>query len=181
MVTAVLCAAFDEASDAAILRVRERLRALGHALPDRPPHRPHLTFAAARVERGGELDRVVAVAAQVAARHAPLPLVLSHVGRFGRAGALWLGPDPSPALAALQADAHESLLAAGWPAAFGERSDAGQWAPHCTLATRVPKPRLRDLQDALADGYEPIHALVDAVATILVGGRGDTALAPLTG
>jgi hypothetical protein len=53
--------------------------------------------------------------------------------------------------------------------------------PHCTLATRVAKPLLRELQDTVADGYEPIRATVDALAVILVGGRGDVVHLPLTG
>jgi 2'-5' RNA ligase len=180
-VTAVVCAAFDHTTDEAIYAVRERVRAAGIALPDRPPHRPHFSLAAARVERGPELDRVLAVAAEVAAAHPPVPISLSEVGRFGRAGALWLGPAPSRGLPALQRDVYRALKHAGWPSAFGERSAPNLWVPHCTLATRVPKPQLRELQAAILDGYRPIRGTVDALATILVGGRGDLAHAPLTG
>ena len=180
-VTAVVCAAFDPRLDEQILGVRERVRAAGIVLPDRPPHRPHLSLAAARVERGAELDRVLAVAAGVAAEQAPVPVVLSELGRFGRAGALWLGPAPSGALPALQRAVHRALLDAGWESAFGERSEPQQWVPHCTLAVRVPKPQLRRVQDAVAGGYRPLHGVVDALATILVGGRGDLAHAPLRG
>jgi 2'-5' RNA ligase len=180
-VTAVVCAAFDPATDEAIYAVRERVRLAGIALPDRPPHRPHFSLVAARVERGPELDRVLAVAAEVAATHAPVPIALSEVGRFGRAGALWLGPAPSRGLPALQRDVYRALKRAGWPSAFGERSAPNLWVPHCTLATRVPKPRLREVQEAIADGYRPIRGTVDALATILVGGRGDLAHEPLTG
>jgi hypothetical protein len=45
--------------------------------------------------------------------------------------------------------------------------------PHCTLATRVAKPLLRQLQAEIQAHYQPIHGSVDALATILVGGRGD--------
>jgi 2'-5' RNA ligase len=190
-VTAVVCAAFDTATDEQIYAVRERVRAAGIELPDRPPHRPHFSLAAARVERGPELDRVLAVAAEVAAAHACVPIVLSEVGRFGRAGALWLGPGPSArstscrsasdrALPALQRDVYRALQHAGWPSAFGERSAPNLWVPHCTLATRVPKPRLREVQAAIADGYRPIRGTIDALATILVGGRGDLAHHPLS-
>jgi len=180
-VTAVVCAAFDPATDEAIYALRERVRLAGIALPDRPPHRPHFSLAAARVERGPELDRVLAVAAEVAAAHAPVPLALSEVGRFGRAGALWLGPAPSRGLPALQRDVYRAVKRAGWPSAFGERSAPNLWVPHCTLATRVPKPQLREVQAAITDGYRPIRGTVDALVTILVGGRGDLAHAPLAG
>jgi 2'-5' RNA ligase len=178
-VTAVVCAAFDEATDAAIYAVRDRVRAAGVPLPERPPHRPHFSLAAARVSRGAELDRLTALAARVAREHRPIPLSLREVGRFGRAGVIWLGPGSSPPLARLQHDVHLALERAGWPSAFGERSAPAQWVAHCTLATRIPKPQLRGLQAELAAAYAPIDARVDALATILVGGRGDVAHALL--
>ena len=176
--TAVVCTAFDPATDEAVYAVREQLRDAGVPLPDRPPHRPHFSLAAARVPRT-EFDRVIAVATEVAGRHPPLPIALSEVGRFGRSGALWLGPAPSRGLAALQHDTYRALKQAGWPSAFGDRSAPRLWVPHCTLATRVAKPLLRDLQAAVSDGYEPIRGTVDALAVILVGGRGDIAHLPL--
>jgi 2'-5' RNA ligase len=178
-VTAVVCAAFDPATDEAIYAVRERLRSLGLALPDRPPHRPHFSMTAARVERE-ELDAVVQVAREVADAHPPVPIVLTEVGRFGRAGALWLGPAQNRGLPALQRDVYRALKRR-WEPAFGERSAPRLWVPHCTLATRVAKPLLRELQDAVASSFEPIRGSVAGLATILVGGRGDVAHAPLTG
>lgn len=180
----MVCAAFDPATDDAIYGVRELVRAAGIELPYRPPHRPHFSLAAARVSRGAELDRVIAVADAIAGAHRPIDLVLSEVGRFGRAGVVWLGPGDSAALVALvalQRDVAAALSDAGWPAAFGERSDPGRWVPHCTLATRVPKPQLRDVQAAVRSQYRPIRGTVDALATILVGGRGDVGYASLSG
>lgn len=177
-VTAVVCAAFDPALDEAIYAVRERVRGLGVPLPDRPPHRPHFSMSAARVDRE-ELDAVVEVARTVAARHEPVPIVLTEVGRFGRAGALWLGPAANAGLPALQRDVYRSLKQ-HWPPAFGERSAPRLWVPHCTLATRVAKPVLREVRDAIAAAYEPIRGSVAGLATILVGGRGDVAHAPLS-
>lgn len=177
----MVCAAFDAATDEAIYAVRERVRAAGVALPDRPPHRPHFSLTAARVHRGEQLDRVVALAGEVAACHCPVPIALREVGRFGRAGTLWLGPAPNRGLPALQRDVYRTLKHAGWPPEFGQRSAPNLWVPHCTLATRVPKPALRDVQVRITDGYEPIRGRVDALAVILVGGRGDLAHAPLTG
>lgn len=179
-VTAVVCAAFDETTDEAIYAIRERVRGAGiSTLPERPPHRPHFSLSAARVDRDTELDRVADVAAEVAAAQPPIPIVLTEVGRFGRAGALWLGPAPTRELASLQRAVYRALKHAGWPPAFGERSAPRLWVAHCTLATRVPKPQLRDVQSAVASGYHPIRGTVDALVTILVGGRGDVARAPL--
>jgi len=170
-VTAVVCAAFDPATDEAIYAVREHVRVAGIALPERPPHRPHFSLSAARVPRD-ELEVVLDVAAWVAARHEPIVVRLSEVGRFGRAGVVWLGPGANPALVDLQRDVH-SALAERWPSAFGERSSPREWVAHCSLATRVPTPKLRDVQAALTERYEPITGSIDALATILVGGRGD--------
>jgi 2'-5' RNA ligase len=178
-VTAVVCAAFDPATDEAVLAVRDVVRSAGVRLPDRPPHRPHFSLGAARVEHG-DLPRVLEVAAAVARSHRPIPVRLGEVGRFGRAGVVWLGPSPSPpALLSLQRDVDAELRAAGWPPAFGERSDPAQWIAHCTLATRVAKPLLRKIQADLEASYRPIAATVDALATILVGGSGDVGHARL--
>lgn len=179
-VTAVVCAAFDPATDDAVYAVRERVRGAGIVLPDRPPHRPHFSLTAARVQRGEELDRVLALAAELAGTQTPVPIALSEVGRFGRAGTLWLGPAPNRGLPALQRAVYRAMKRS-WPPAFGEQSAPNLWVPHCTLATRVPKPQLRTVQAALATGYEPIRGRVDALAVILVGGRGDVAHAPLAG
>jgi 2'-5' RNA ligase len=178
-VTAVVCAAFEAAMDDAVYALRDVVRDAGVPLPPRPPHRPHFSLAAARVQQGEELDRVVAVAADVAARHEPIPLVLTEVGRFGRAGALWLGPAANRGLPLLQRDVYRSLKQAGWPSAFGERSAPRQWVAHLTLATRVAKPLLRDVQGVVQARYQPIRGKVDALAVILVGGRGDIAHLPL--
>jgi 2'-5' RNA ligase len=179
VVTAVVCAAFDPATDEAILAVRERVREAGIALPDRPPHRPHFSLAAARVDREIDLARVCALVAELSTSHQPVPIALTEVGRFGRAGALWLGPAPNRGLPALQRAAYRALEQAGWPPAFGERSAPKLWVPHCTLATRVPKPLLRHVQATVAAGYDPIRGTVAGLATILVGGRGDVAYSAL--
>jgi 2'-5' RNA ligase len=110
-----------------------------------------------------------------------VPIALTEVGRFGRAGALWLGPAPTRELPALQKDVYRSLKHAGWPSAFGEQSAPNLWVAHCTLATRVAKPLLREVHDRIGAGYEPLRGTVDALAVILVGGRGDVAHLPLAG
>ncbi|MCW2646133.1 MAG: hypothetical protein JWP07_2242, partial [Pseudonocardiales bacterium] len=122
-VTAVVCAAFDAPTDARVLAVRELVRNAGVGLAPQPRHRPHFSLAAARVVQGVELDRLVVVAADVAAAHEPIDLVLADVGSFGRAGVLWLGPAASPPLETLQRAVASALADAGWPPAFGERSE----------------------------------------------------------
>ncbi|MCL2781708.1 MAG: 2'-5' RNA ligase family protein [Actinomycetia bacterium] len=177
-VTAVVCAAFDPAADQAILAAREIVRSLGAPLPPTPPHRPHFTLSAARVDRA-ELVGVGELAAEVAARHQPIPLLLTEVGRFGRAGVVWLGPAPTTELAALQREVYRSLKTC-WPPAFGERSAPALWRAHCTLATRLDKPLSRAIQAELRASHQPIRATVAGLATILVGGRGDVCYAPFS-
>ena len=179
----MVCAAFDAAADDAVLAVREQARALGVRLPARPNHRPHLTLTGAHVDPDA-VGRVVQVAREVAARHAPFTLRLGTVGGFGRAGALWLGPDREgqvERLWALQAHADAAVGAAGLPPAFAGRTAPDDWVPHCTLATRVRPPGLREAERALREHYVPVTATVAALAVILVGGSGDEALLPLRG
>jgi len=189
-ITAVVCAAFDEATDRAILAVRDAVIGLGLPLPARPPHRPHLTLAAARIEPW-QLADVAAVADEVAANWSPIRLVLNEVGRFGRAGALWVGPDGSTphgggatdgvaALRRLQRAVDSALVYPGWPPAFAERSAPHGWVPHCTLATRLHPARLRELQSAVQAVYRPIDAVVAGLAVIVVGGSGDVAVSAFT-
>jgi len=172
VITAVVCAAFDAATDAAVLATREVVRAAGVRLADQPAHRPHLTLAAARVEPA-ELPRVLDIAGAVAARHQPFRVALAEVGQFAASGVIWLRPAAGSPLPRLQADVDAALRADGWPRASGQPSDPAQWVAHCTLATRVREPLLRRVQAAVRASYEPIEARIDGLATIQVGGRGD--------
>jgi 2'-5' RNA ligase len=165
-VIAVVCAAFDARADAAVADVRASLRALGGHAPRDPAHRPHLTLAAARVDHAGV---VVEIAGRIAMRHKPIRLTLARVEMFPHGRAAWLGPSPSAELAALQRDTHLAMTGAGLPAAFGERSDPDRWVAHCTLSSRVD----RSVVIALRRLYQPIDVTVDALATLVVGGRGD--------
>jgi 2'-5' RNA ligase len=167
--TAVLCAAFDAGTDAEIEQVRDQVEAAGHRV--RRAHRPHLTLTAARVT---DVDEVVALATDLAHRHAPIPTTITGFGTFP-SGVLYLAPEESVALRALQRDAYEAM-AARWPPAFGPQSDPTEWSPHCTLATRLPRPALRKLRNA---PMAPFPVLVAALSVILVGGSGDIALIPL--
>jgi 2'-5' RNA ligase len=168
---AVICAAFDAEPDEVIEGLRAEAEAAG--LRVRRAHRPHFTLAAARVAQD-EIEAVVESARAIAARHSPVALTMTHLGRFA-SGVLWLGPEPSDALRDLQRDA-SATLADHWPPAFGEQTNPANWIPHCTLATRVPRPAL----DRFARRpVTPFLATVDALAVLLVGGQGDVAHLPL--
>ena len=178
MITAVVCAAFDAATDEAVLAAREIVRTTGVRLPALPAHRPHLTLGAARIEPE-DLPRILDVAAEVAGRHSLFRVSLAEVGVFASSGVVWLGPAPSAELPLLQRDVDAALQAAGWPRAFGEQSTPEHWVAHCTLATRISKPRLCAVQAAVRAHHHPVRGRIDALATILVGGSGDVGYAPL--
>jgi 2'-5' RNA ligase len=167
--TVVLCAAFDAVADAAIDRLRDQVEAAGH--PTRRTHRPHFTLSAARL---ADADEAVAVAAEVAARHAPIPLTMAAFGSFA-SGVLFVAPDESVALRALHRDVHETMRG-HWAPAFGPQSAPDRWIAHCTLATRLSRSELRTLRRS---PFEPFRATVDALAVIVVGDRGDLAHIPL--
>jgi 2'-5' RNA ligase len=179
-VTAVVCAAFDDAADAAVRRLITRLAESGTRVRPTPRHRPHVTLGAAKI-RPGELTDVLAVAAHVATGTAQFPVVLDHIGAFPGGGVLWLGPRPDPELHRLQRDVDAALVAAGWEPALGERGKPGRWTPHVTLATRLRPDALGPAVTTVATRFRPIRGHVAALATILVAGAGDEGLAPLAG
>ncbi|MDT4939661.1 MAG: hypothetical protein QOG80_3332 [Pseudonocardiales bacterium] len=178
-VTAVVCAAFDSATDAEVLAIRARVRALGVALPEAPAHRPHVSLSAARLEFD-DVPRLLDAVGAIAARCEPIPIRLSEVGSFARSGVLWLGPVPNRALPALQRDVYRTLKRSGWEPAFGAQTTPLRWVAHCTLATRVPGPLLRSVRETLLDETTVIVGSLVGLATILVGGRGDVGYAELT-
>src|SRR3954447_12242857 len=166
-VTAVLCAAFDAAAVERVRTLRERLGPASPRLRCPPLHRPHVTLAATRTALA-ELPAVHRLAADVAARHAAFDLALDHVGIFPRGGVLWLAPAPSEDLAALQADARASLVAAARARAFDTAVPA-RWVPHCTLATGLRPDGLAAAVELLGRRWRPQRARVELVVTLLVG------------
>ncbi|HEY8300306.1 MAG TPA: 2'-5' RNA ligase family protein [Jatrophihabitans sp.] len=169
---AVVCAAFDPEGEALVAGVQQRLRSYGVRLPRDPAHRPHITLSAALADVGD----VGAVTTEIAARHAPFALRLDLIGTFARGSTVWLGTSRAPALSALQHDVHGSL-AERWAPAFGEQTDPTRWVPHCTLARRAG----RGAADRLRAGHHPLDIRVAALATIVVGERGDAGYVRLTG
>lgn len=179
-VTAVVCAAFDARTDAAVLAVRDLVVAAGVRLPARPRHRPHLTLAAVRLHPD-QLIGVVELAGALARSAAPIAVSLDHVGTFGRAGALWLGPAESPDLCTLQRSVHDTVERSPWASAFGGRTAPGAWVPHCSLATRLDRATLERTRSVVDAGFSPIDAVVTGLAVVLVGGTGDVGLVELSG
>jgi 2'-5' RNA ligase len=183
VVTAVVAAAFDAGGDEAVVRLMDRV---GARTP--PRHRPHVTLGAVRLPED-RLDEVTGVVAAVAAGAAPFRVELASAGIFVSTrpptptsrGVLWLAPRPDPALRGLQAAVDAALAGAGHERAFGDQVHPDHWVAHCTLATRLDPPALGRAVTALTSGFRPVRTRVAALATILVGGRGDVAHVPLTG
>jgi 2'-5' RNA ligase len=177
-VTAVVCAAFDEAAEKQLLQLREVVRDCGARLPQRPRHRPHITLGAARVATP---ELVADIAASVAATCPAFEADLDRVGTFPRAGVLWLGCSSSKDLPELQRRVDAALRTAGHQRAFGERTAPANWVAHCTLATRLPRDVMKTSEVALRRGFVPVHARVEALVTIVVGGSGDAGRTALRG
>lgn len=169
---AVVCAAFDADGDAAIAALRERIRGAGVRVPREPAHRPHFTLGATEI---GRPEPIADLAEQIALRHAPLTVRLERIGTFGRGRVLWAGPAPDTGLAALQRDVHTTLGRHHHRPAFGDQTSPRRWVAHCTLGRQADPAAVR----RATDGFEPFDLRVTALVTLVVGGRGDIALAPL--
>ena len=174
-VTAVVCATFDPRLDGAVRREVALLADAGLNLRTPPRHPPHLTLGAARV---GSANAVAEVAAEIAARLEQAPIVLDHIGIFPSGGVLWLGPRPDPGLAGLQR-ACDGTLREHWRRAFGEQTNPERWVAHCTLATRLSAPDLARAVQIVARRRRPLRGTITALTTIVVGGTGVHAAAPL--
>ena len=132
--------------------------------------------------RGDELDRVVAVADELAARHQPISLRLGRGRplRPGRGRVARPGDAGTAALDPLQRDTDRG--AAGRTAgrrAFGERSDPRPGWPTARSPPGWPSRSCARCSGPCATATSRSSARIDALAVILVGGRGDTAHLPL--
>jgi 2'-5' RNA ligase len=174
--TAVICAGFDPALDAAVLHQVSALRAVGLRVA-RPRHPPHLTLGAATVP-ADEVDQIDGLLAGLVRRVRPFALRLEHVGFFP-GGVLWLGPQPTAALTALQADVDAQLRHAGHARAFADRCDPAHWVPHCTLARRLDPPALGSAVTRLAQEFRPLTGRVERLLTIRLGSGLPARVTPL--
>jgi 2'-5' RNA ligase superfamily len=137
-VVAALELYFDPAAERRVRTLWDALQAAGvPSLRDHThrQHRPHLSLVV-----GDTLDPAVVAAALTGLPVAPpLRLRFSYAGQFvGRV--LWLGPAPTPALLAHQAQVWSRLHGAGID--LSEFYAPGAWVPHTTLSMRVPRPVL---------------------------------------
>jgi hypothetical protein len=121
-------------------------------------HRPHLSLAVA------EAFDPAAVSAALAGLDPAPPLRLSfqHAGQFvGRV--LFLGPAPTAALLAHQAEVWRRLTGAGLP--VFDVYAPGRWVPHTTLSMRVPRPLLTQAVRVCLEVL-PIEATLTGAAVV---------------
>lgn len=105
-----------------------------------PPANFHVTLAFLGMQEAEVLPRVLEVAAGL--EFPRCELVLDQLGRFSRAGVLWLGAsEVPPALASFQ----HALVGALLDADIGH--DRKPWKPHLTLyrKLRTPPPTMRSV------------------------------------
>lgn len=105
-----------------------------------PPVNFHVTLAFLGMQEAEVLPRVLEVAANL--EFPRCELVLDRLGRFSRAGVLWLGAsEVPPVLASFQ----HTLVGALLDADIGH--DRKPWEPHLTLyrKLRMPPPTMRSV------------------------------------
>ena len=105
-----------------------------------PPANFHVTLAFLGMQEAEVLPRILAVAGGL--DFPPCEIVLDRLGRFRRAGVLWLGASEVPQpLAEFQRALVGALLDAG----IGH--DPKPWQPHLTLyrKLRTPPPTMRNV------------------------------------
>ena len=120
----------DDAVRAEVARVQSHLSNAGRAVP---PRNFHVTLAFLGMQPAAVIPDICALAGRL--RLAPCRVVMDQVGRFPRAGVMWLGasmpPDP---LRRFQQDLLDALQDAG----IGH--DPKPWTFHLTLYRRLRKP-----------------------------------------
>jgi 2'-5' RNA ligase len=120
----------NDAVRAEVARVQSRIDHSGRAVP---PANFHVTLAFLGMQPAAVIPDLSALAGRL--RLEPCRVVMDQVGRFSRAGVMWLGasalPDP---LRRFQQDLLDALQAAG----VGH--DPKPWTFHLTLYRRLRKP-----------------------------------------
>jgi hypothetical protein len=121
-------------------------------------HRPHLSLVGAEV-----LDGPAVADALAGLRAAPpSPVSFQYVGQFvGRV--LFLGPAPSGALLAHQAEVWRRLRAAD--IGLSDLYAPGIWVPHVTMSMRVPRPALTEAIRRCLE-FLPIEATFSSAAVV---------------
>lgn len=150
----------DPGFEAAVRRAWDRLHAAG--LPSlathrHPTNRPHLTLAEADALDGPVLAEVAALVAPVL----PVPISAAALGMFVHRGVvLHLAVVASPALVVLHERVLELLAARG----CRPRSHVqpGDWMPHVTLASRLPREQLPAAVAAVGDALPVVGTWVAA-------------------
>jgi len=154
---------FDTALEARVREIWSDLAAQDiSALLHDGPYRPHLTL--------GVWERLDVGACVLALREAApawpaFPIKLASVGAFpGDEGASFLQPAMSASLLRMHRQVHE--LASTFATHPFPYYLPDAWTPHCTMAWRVPRPRVLQAVDLLLSCGLPFEGRVVAVGVI---------------
>ena len=156
-----VCLLFDDRAETALLRLWDRLEAVGIAslaTHTHGRHVPHLSYASLL---DGDQQAVIEALGRLPARE-ELTLHLDAFGTFRRSRC-WLAPAVTPDLAARQAAVADAVQATG--ALLHKHYVPGRWVPHVTLAPRL---HLSDLAAVAAVVYDvlPVSARTTRAALI---------------
>ncbi|HYF58899.1 MAG TPA: RNA 2',3'-cyclic phosphodiesterase [Burkholderiaceae bacterium] len=136
----------DDAARAALAALAERVAAATGARAV-PAANLHLTLVFLGEVDPARVDALRDATAGVAARHPAFDLVFDVPGAFAGARVAWLAPSaPPPGLLALQAALARACVGAG------VTIDARRYAPHVTLARKLPAAAARGADRMPAPG-----------------------------
>jgi 2'-5' RNA ligase len=160
-VALTVCLLPDPRTDAVVRSLWRRLESAG--VPTLLSHThgrhvPHLTYAALRDGRVGEVVELLSSLPE----QPPLRLHLDALGMFRRSRC-WLAPAVTGELVARQEAVVEALRGTG--VALHRHYEPGSWVPHLTLAPRL---HLTDLATVAAAVYDvlPVTATMTTAAVI---------------
>lgn len=135
MPKAFLTLIFDAQLENGVRRYWQLLAAAGLTIQNDQKHRPHITLAGfdlADPQTCGEPLR------QFALRFRPLPIRLHHIGVFPERSVLFLQPQATRSLFALQQSVMEELGPVLGNSPTSSNFAIDNWTPHCTLIESAP-------------------------------------------
>jgi 2'-5' RNA ligase len=152
----------DESGAAAVRQTTQRMALAGHHGISVGSVPPHVTLAACR---NLDVERFRPVVAEVAAQTSILPINFASLGVFPtEEGVIFLAPTTSRALIDLQLEVVRGLLDIG--AEVEPYWLAGQWVPHCTLATGIPRGLVSTAVGRVYAALQPISARLTRLSLV---------------
>lgn len=167
---------FDEATEQAILELRERL--YDQEITPEPgliEARPHISLT---ILQGDEVpfDLLEEFAGVTPSRK----VRLTSVSSFGAAeGVLFLAPTPDPRLLGLHRDLHDRLERSAYASRASYHPEL--WVPHCTIEKDIPWSRMAEAFGIVIQHFEPIEGELIEVGAVRYPPLEAVEIAPLSG